>query len=384
VFADDRLIDRIADSPWGPAARTSSTGAHRRADGAQPAHNDLATADPLVELFETWRDELAADPMPALPKLGPALVPAPAPKPAQRRSLRPALSVAAAIAALLVGTATIGSKNADPESALWRITQVMWPERVQSVASASKVSVALEEARTAIQAGRSRDAQLALLRATVELGNVDPVDGLDDMQQQVQELWVVASPQPKSASSTPDGSSASTTPGPTVDLSTLFGSTPPSTLAPVPLVPATTSDPAVADLAGTVGAPAPTPAAAAPPALPLVLGDSASPSIVVPPLAGPSTDAPAPPSSTPAPVTDAPATDVAPSDETTSVPPPAPVESTAPEPPPASQEQSAPEQSPPAPTPLVQSPEPDPTVDPGTSAAADSALSTDPTLVTGP
>ena len=53
VFADDRLIDRIADSPWGPAARTSSTGAHRRADGVHAAHTDLATADPLVELFET-------------------------------------------------------------------------------------------------------------------------------------------------------------------------------------------------------------------------------------------------------------------------------------------------------------------------------------------
>jgi hypothetical protein len=264
---------------------------------------------------------------------------------------------------------------------LWGITQVVWPDRVQSVASAQKVAEQIEVARTAIHDGRSRDAQIALIAATVELGKIDPIDGQDDMTRQVRELLVTASDQATAATQEASSTSAPST----TDLSSLLGSTPPSTLVPVPLVPAvTSSDPAVADLAGTVGAPAPTAAPAAPPVLPLVLGDSASPSIVVPPLAAPSTDAPAPPSSTPAPVTDAPATDVAPSDETTSVPPPAPVESTAPEPPPASQEQSAPEQSPPAPTPLVQSPEPDPTVDPGTSAAADSALSTDPTLVTGP
>ena len=54
VFADDRLIDRIADSPWGPAERMSP-GAHRRGDGAQPVRSELTAADPLAELFETWR-----------------------------------------------------------------------------------------------------------------------------------------------------------------------------------------------------------------------------------------------------------------------------------------------------------------------------------------
>ncbi len=112
VFADDRLIDRIAQSPWGPAERTSTGGAHRR-DARRPAYSELATADPLTELFETWRDELAADPMPALPRLRPTLVPQVAERPPKRRSMRPALAIAAAIAALLVGTATIGSKNAD-------------------------------------------------------------------------------------------------------------------------------------------------------------------------------------------------------------------------------------------------------------------------------
>ena len=127
--------------------------------------------------------------------------------------MRPALSIAAAIAALLVGSATIGSKNAAPDSALWHITQVMWPDRVQSVASRDTALGAIAEAQTAIKAGRSRDAQLALLKATVALGNVDGVDGLDDMQQQVQDLWVVASPTPKATTQQPDGRSTGATAG---------------------------------------------------------------------------------------------------------------------------------------------------------------------------
>jgi hypothetical protein len=359
----------------------SSPGAHRRGDGVQPARSELTTADPLAELFETWRDELAADPMPALPKLRPTLVAEPAGRPAQRRSLRPALAIAAAIAALLVGTATIGSKNADPESALWGITQVVWPNRVVSVASAEKVKDQLQVARTALQAGRSQDAQEALRAATEELGKIDPVDGRDDIKQQVDELWQTASKQVAAATqdSTSTGSSATSS----ADLATLLGSTAPSTLIPAPLVPATSSDPSLADLAGgTVGAPAP------PPVLLPALGDTPSVGAVIPSDSAPSSVAPAPPSSNPAPADPLPATDappssdVPPSDETTSVPPPA--ESTAPVGPPASPEQSAPEQSPPAPTPLIQSPQPEPAVDPGTSAAADSALSTDPTLATGP
>ena len=59
----------------------------------------------------------------------------------------------------------------------------------------------------------------------------------------------------------------------------------------------------------------------------------------------------------------------------TSLPPPEPVQSTADAP--ASVGQSAPEQSPPAPTPLTQTPEPDPTIDPTTSVVANSVTSAD-------
>jgi hypothetical protein len=287
--------------------------------------------------------------------------------------MRPALAIAAAIAALLVGTATIGSKNAAPDSALWTITQVMWPDRVQSVASRDTAQHAIAEAKSAIQAGRSRDAQLALLKATVALGNVDGVDGLDDMQQQVQDLWVVASPAPRTTTEKPDGTSADPSVGSSSDLPTPFGSTAPSTLALAPLVTATPSDPAAELAGGLVGAPAPAPplVAALVPALPpVVAGTTADPSVSVP-----TSQAPIPSSPAPVPDSEVPPvlTDPSPS-ETTSLPPPEPVQS--PEVlPPASAGQSAPEQSPPAPTPLTQAPEPVPTNGSGTSTVVDSLSS---------
>jgi len=386
VFADDRLIDRIAESPWGPAERRSSAaGAHRRGDGGQPAPSQLATADPLTELFETWRDELAADPMPALPKLGPTLVPQPVAKPPQRRTLRPALSIAAAIAALLVGTATIGSKNATPESALWGITQVMWPDRVVSVASSGTARDAIAEAKTALQAGRSRDAQLALLRATVALGTVDDVDGLDVMTQEVKDLWVEALPPSKTVPSTTDGSAASTPDGSSTnlsDLSLLFGTTAASTLAPAPLVLATSSDPSPSELAGgVIEAPAQPQSPGSMPAF-----QEPTTGAVNPPDPAPSTEAPASPSPEPEPVSEVPppSSEAPPADETTSVPPPEPVETTAPVAEPSAVDQSAPEQSAPAPTPLTQTPDPEPTVDPDPAGAVESAVPVDPTPATGP
>ena len=374
VFADDRLIDRIAQSPWGPAERTPSTGGAHRRDAHRPAYSELATADPLTELFETWRDELAADPMPALPRLRPTLVPQVAERPPKRRSMRPALAIAAAIAALLVGTATIGSKNAEEGTALWGITQVVWPNRVESVASAKIVEVQLQRAQTALAAGRSREAQEALRAATEELGKIDPVDGRDGIKQKVDELWETASNQV--AAATQDSTSPSSSVTSSADLATLLGSTAPSTLIPAPLVPATSSDPSLADLAGgLVGAPTPVQApsvaaAALAPALPPTdAGTPVDPSDVAPtseapiasiPGAGVGSEVPPPAS-----------TDSPPVSETTSLPPPEPVQS-AEVAPPASAGQSAPEQSPPAPTPLTQAPEPDPTIDPGTSAVADS------------
>ena len=160
-------------------------------------------------------------------------------------------------------------------------------------------------------------------RPPSELGKIDPVDGRDDIKQQVDELWLTASEQVAAATqdSTSTGSSATSS----ADLSTLLGSTPPSTLIPAPLVPATSSDPSLADLAGgTVAARAPRLRLRCC-CLRWVTRRRSAPSFRR--TRRPSSVAPAPPSSNPAPADPVPATDappssdVPPSDETTSVPP---------------------------------------------------------------
>jgi hypothetical protein len=375
VFADDRLIDRIAQSPWGPAERTRSTGGAHRRDAHRPAYSELATADPLTELFETWRDELAADPMPALPRLRPTLVPQVAQRPPKRRSMRPALAIAAAIAALLVGTATIGSKNAQEGTALWGITQVMWPDRVESVASAKTVEAKLQVAKSALEAGRSRDAQDALIAASVELGKVDPVDGQEDMTQRVRALWVTASDQ--AAVSTQSTSSSSSSAASSSGVPTTPGSALQSAVAPVPPILVSSTEAPAAQLAGgPVDAPAPTQQAVVP-----QQDVPATAAAVAPPVTEPVSDSPTPASSVPSSASEVPpppvSSEAPPSDETTSLPPPEPVQS-AEVPPPVSAGQSAPEQSPPAPTPLTQTPEPDPTIDTGTPAADSPSAPADP------
>ena len=120
------------------------------------------------------------------------------------------LSVGAAIAALLVGSATVGSKNATPDSPLWPITQVMWPDRAQSVASVNLVRTELSKAQDSLDAGDTREAQLAVLRATTELGKVDDVDGKEDLQNQVSDMWRKAAPAELASTSpfaAPSGSS---------------------------------------------------------------------------------------------------------------------------------------------------------------------------------
>ena len=215
VFADDALIDNIAASPWAPAPQ------HRFGAGRSPersAPGVVLDTDPVTELFTTWRQELAERPMPALPSITPAVAELERAPARPVRKLRPALSVAAAIAALLVGSTFLGSKDAVPGSPLWGITEVLWPDRAQSVASRSEVRSALEEAQTLIDAGNPADAQLALLRATVELGNVDEVDGRGEMQQTLANLWVrtgaAAAPTVEQATATVSAS-ASTTASPT-------------------------------------------------------------------------------------------------------------------------------------------------------------------------
>ena len=231
VFADDALVDAIAGQAWGgDPVRLSKGPAARTAAGSH--HGGLLTADPLTELFEAWRSELAMTPMPAPPSAIRTSAPVQQRPPSRKRTLRPALAIAAAIAALLVGAASIGSKDAPRDSPLFALTTVLWPSRAVSVASADQVDAILVAARDAIKDGRTQDAQLALLQATVVLGSVDVLDGKDDRQQAVAAMWVEVAPQSPSGAQPREsvGSSGPTSPGTKSDNAWML-STPSAVLA---------------------------------------------------------------------------------------------------------------------------------------------------------
>ncbi|MGS0686259.1 hypothetical protein ACVBEQ_14110 [Nakamurella sp. GG22] len=361
VFADDRLIDSIAaGDPLSPERADHEMGLPgRHSAGRQPAgpfgrgrhtvhtkHSgrpsagtvDRPDADPLTELFQTWRYELASEPLPPVPSVRRAADAVVSGTEERKRSLRPALSIAAAIVALLIGSATVGSKDADEDSALWGITQVLWPERAVSVASRDHVRQALDEATVALAAGDPQQAQLALLRAAVELGKVADVDGKSGMQQEVDQLWRAAAPRELSGTSlTADpmteqmlADGQSTSPVPSVAEPSTSGA--PQSLPSRSLASLTIAPPAVASpdggsyLAGQdAGAvvpdpsrplnvagpavPAPSEAGSGPVSGPTGGGGVASAgTVVAPPPAGPSATPLTPPPVTPPPVTPPPVT----------------------------------------------------------------------------
>jgi hypothetical protein len=219
VFADDAFIDAIATRPWDPHAGpwdTDNTAGGGLADhGRHRTPGSADTAEPLTELFGNWRRELAQTPIPDVPSIPKTIDVVSRPKP--KRSHRPALAVAAAIAALLVGSTFVGSRQATEGSALWNVTAVLWPDRVESVASRDKVRSAIEVAQVALKENRAADAQAALLDASFEIGKVDEADGRQYLQSSLEGLWKQAAPASTAPSSAEQnqlaagGSSTSTT-----------------------------------------------------------------------------------------------------------------------------------------------------------------------------
>jgi hypothetical protein len=193
VLADDLRIDLIGRQP-GPEtdapAGARPGGAHR----ACGRHHCPSADEPLFDLLDDWRQELAGRPLPELTISLPRAPSPPTRAKHRRRSWRPAMAVAAAIGAMLVGSATIAAADADPHSPLWPITQVIWPTRAQSIESTRHAQLALDEARAALDAGRSGDARRAILKAVGELPKIDDSAAQDTMRTTVNELWVMSGP----------------------------------------------------------------------------------------------------------------------------------------------------------------------------------------------
>jgi len=236
VLADDLRIDLISRQPWPDRVRTPrSPGAHR----ATGRHHRPAADEPLFELLDEWRLELAGAPLPPL-VVGRPSSPSRASRTRHRkRSWRPVMAVAAAIGAVLVGSATVGAADADPGSPLWPITQIIWPAHAQSIESAEQIRVALDEARVALEAGRGGDARRAIIRAVGELGNIDDAAAQDSIRTTVNQLWS------RSAPSVVSG----ITPGGVVPAGGSAVSGPPGTAGPT-----ARTDQVVADVTGPIPA----------------------------------------------------------------------------------------------------------------------------------
>lgn len=182
VLADDRQIDLIGRRPWpdpGPARRDPVAGAHQ----VVGRHHRPSEHEPLMELLDHWRLELAGRPLPTL------LVDAAPVRSTgarqRRRSWRPVAAAAAAIGAVIVGSATVAAADADPRSPWWPITQVLWPARAQSIESTQQIQVALAQARVALAAGRNDEARVAIATAAGELENIDDVVARDGFRSTV-------------------------------------------------------------------------------------------------------------------------------------------------------------------------------------------------------
>ena len=216
VFADDALIDTLLSesSGAGPVATGPAgigappTGAGAAGFGGREVGNGTHGEDPLIELFDIWRDEIASSPLPPVPAVRHASHAVAAGRHRQQRTARPAMLIAAAICALLIGSAAVGSRTARPGDTLWGLASVLWSDRLDSVRSLSEVKDALAEVQSALDAGRPDAAREALMRATVQLGHVDDLDMPASIPATVQKLWVDVIPEAERRSTQATASAA--------------------------------------------------------------------------------------------------------------------------------------------------------------------------------
>jgi len=133
--------------------------------------------DAVAGLLAAWRSEL--DPpterttvRTAVPLAIPPLH-APATERATRR-WRPSRVLVAAAAALigLAGGLTVAAGSAGPDSPLWPITRVVYPERAESRVAQAQAESAIDRARTAVEESRYADADRLLREATTLTGQI--------------------------------------------------------------------------------------------------------------------------------------------------------------------------------------------------------------------
>ncbi len=168
VQADDELISALA------AGMTMS------ASGAGAYHAD----DHVVEMLSAWRAEVTDEPIPDLVDLDAAVAAVQAGIKANRSATRSArtrhlvpVAAAAAFLVLVGGGVSLGSASAQPDSALWPVSKVLFSERAASVEAAVRVSDKIESAKHALTEGKPQAAVVELQQAQSDLSAVRPQEG---------------------------------------------------------------------------------------------------------------------------------------------------------------------------------------------------------------
>jgi anti-sigma-D factor RsdA-like protein len=170
VQADDELINALA-----AGASVPSAGGAFHAD------------DQVVALLSTWRAEVLAEPIPELVDLETAVaavkagMPSARPKRSARARHLVPVAAAAAFLVLVGGGVTIGSATAEPDSALWPVSKVLFSERADSVEAAARASDKIEDAKQALMDGKPEQASADLAQAQPDLAKVRPQEGKDEL-----------------------------------------------------------------------------------------------------------------------------------------------------------------------------------------------------------
>src|SRR3954447_8238590 len=138
--------------------------------------------DRVAAVLAAWKAEVDAEPVPELLDLDTAVaaVRGARPRSARFRHLAP-VAAAAALIVLVAGGASVGSYSAQPEDALWPVTQVVFPTKAASVQAASNAQDHIAKAKEALVAGRPDDAARELAQARADIGAVRSEEGRDEL-----------------------------------------------------------------------------------------------------------------------------------------------------------------------------------------------------------
>jgi hypothetical protein len=142
---------------------------------ALAAGRPVPADDDMAAMLAAWRADLADD----LPTVRAPVMPAPVTgppasvTPMRRRSrTRVIVAVAAGVVAL-GGVTTAAAGVAGPESPLWPVTRVLFPERADSRVAQQEAEQTIDRAREAVAESRYSDADKLLDEATAIIGRIE-------------------------------------------------------------------------------------------------------------------------------------------------------------------------------------------------------------------